>query len=100
MKNGVFINLKKDEIIIKLNDNASQLEIIESLRRKLPELKKLYKNEKTPITVTGKVLKNKEIDQIQKLIKSKIDVEIEFDMPKGLGLYNIKKTFAKEIAAN
>ncbi len=100
MKNGVFINLKKDEIIIKLNDNASQLEIIESLRRKLPELKKLYKNEKTPITVTGKVLKNKEIDQIKELIKSKIDVEIEFDMPKGLGLYNIKKTFAKEIAVS
>ena len=100
MRNCVSVNLKKDEIIIKLNDNAEQVEIIESLRKKLPELKKLYKDEKTPITVTGKVLKNKEIDEIQELIKSKIDVEIEFDMPKGLGLHNIKKTFEKEIAVS
>ena len=82
MKNCVGINLKKNEIVIKLNDNATQMEIIECLKRKLPELRKLYKDEKTPITVTGKVLKNREIDEIQALIKSKIDVEIEFDMPK------------------
>ena len=98
MKNCVSINLKKDEIVIKLNDDAEQVEIIAGLKKKLPELKKLYKDEKTPIRVTGKILKNKEIDEIQILIKEKIDVEIEFDMPKGLGLYNIKKTFEKEIA--
>ena len=61
-------------------------------------LKKLYKDAKTPILVTGKVLKNKEIDEIQKMIKNKIDVEIDFDMPKSLGLHSIKRTFAKEIA--
>ena len=98
MKNCVSINLKKNEIVIKLNDNATQMEIIECLKRKLPELKKLYKDEKTPITVTGKVLKNREIDEIQEIIKSKIDVEIDFDMPKSLGLSSIKKTFEKEIA--
>lgn len=98
MKNCVSINLKKNEIVIKLSDNATQREIVECLRRKLPELKKLYKDEKTPITVTGKVLKNREIDEIQELIKSKIDVEIDFDMPKSLGLSSIKKTFEKEIA--
>lgn len=98
MRNCVSINLKKDEILIKLNDDASQNEIVHVLRKKLPELKRLYKDEKTPITVTGKVLKNREIDEIQNLIKSKIDVEIDFDMPKGLGLHNIKKTFEKEIA--
>ena len=98
MKNCVSINLKKNEIVIKLSDNATQREIVECLRRKLPELKKLYKDKKTPITVTGKVLKNREIDEIQELIKSKIDVEIDFDMPKSLGLSSIKKTFEKEIA--
>ena len=98
MRNCVSINLKKNEIIIKLNDNATQMEIIESLKKKLPELKRLYKDEKTPITVTGKVLKNREIDDIQELIKSKIDVVIDFDMPKSLGLSSIKKTFEKEIA--
>ena len=94
----VSINLKKDEIIIKLNENAGQKEIMEQLKKKITELKKLYKDAKTPIRVTGKILKNKEIDEIQELIKSKIDVEIEFDSPKGLGLSNIKKTFEKEIA--
>ena len=100
MKNCVSINLKKNEILIKLNDDSSQLEIIECLKRKLPELRKLYKDEKTPITVTGKILKNKEIDEIQELIKSKIDVEIDFDMPKSLGLSSIKKAFDKKIASS
>ena len=89
----ISINLRKDEIVIKLNESATQEQIVE-------ELKKLYKDEKTPIRVTGKILKNKEIDEIQELIKSKIDVEIEFDSPKGLGLSNIKKTFEKEIATS
>ena len=99
MKNNyVSINLRKDEIVIKLDENAEQEQIISALKKKLPELKKLYKDEKTPIRVTGKVLKNKEIDQIQELIKEKIDVEIEFDMPKSLGLSSIKRAFDKEIA--
>ena len=73
MKNCVSINLKKDEILIKISEEAEQKEIVENLKRKLPELKKLYKDEKTPIKVTGKVLKNKEIDEIQALIKEKIN---------------------------
>lgn len=96
MKNCVSINLRRDEIIIKLDENAEQVELVGVLRRKLPELKKLYKDEKTPIRVTGKVLKNKEIDQIEELIKSKIDVDIDFDMPKTLGLHSIKKTFERK----
>ena len=94
----ISINLRKDEIVIKLGENATQEQIVEGLKKKLTELKKLYKDEKTPIKVTGKILKNKEIDEIQDLIRSKIDVEIEFDSPKGLGLSNIKRTFEKEIA--
>ena len=101
MKNNyVSINLRKDEIVIKLDENANQEQIIYTLRKKLQELKKLYKDEKTPIRVTGKILKNKEIDEIQELIKSKIDVEIDFDMPKTLGLSSIKRAFDKEIAVS
>ena len=94
------IYLKKDEILIKINEDYELKEIVESLRKKLPELKKFYKEEKNPIKVTGKVLKNKEIDEIQKIIKEKIDVEIDFDMPKGLGLSSIKKVYEKEIATS
>ena len=98
MKNCISIQLKKDKIVIKLNEEAEQIEIVQALQKKLPELKKLYKDEKTPILVEGKVLKNREINEIQELIKSKIDVEIDFDMPKSLGLHSIKKTFDKKIA--
>ena len=100
MKNYVSINLKKDEIVIKLSEEAEYREILHVLRKKIPELKKLYKDEKTPIKVIGKVLKNKEIDELQRLIQSKIDVEIEFDMPKTLGLHSIKKTFEQDIAVS
>lgn len=98
--NFVSINLRKDEILIKLSEDAEQRQIVLELKKKLPELKKLYKDEKTPIRVTGKILKNKEIEEIQELIKDKIDVEIDFDTPKSLGLSSIKKTFAKEIAVS
>ena len=97
MKNYVSINLKKDEILIKLNEDAERNDILEGLKKKLPELKKLYKDEKTPIRVTGKILKNKEIDEIQEIIQEKIDVDVEFDTPKTLGLYSIKKNFDKKI---
>ncbi len=97
MKNVISIQLKKENIVIKLTEDAQQDEIVECLKKKLTELKKLYKDEKTPILVSGKVLKNKEIDEIKALIKEKIDVEIDFDMPKVLGLHGIRKTFDREI---
>ena len=98
MDNCVSINLKKDKIVIKIAENAEQREIVAKLAKKLPELKKLYKDEKTPIKIVGKVLKNKEIDEIQEMIKENINVDIEFDMPKSLGLSSITRTFKQEIA--
>ena len=98
--NSININFKKNEVVIKINEECEQEQIMEDLKRKLPELKKFYKDEKTPIRVTGKVLKNKEVSEIQTLIKNKIDVDIEFDTPKTLGLHSIKKTFEKEIATS
>lgn len=98
MKNCVSINLKTDKIVIKIAENAEQKEIIQVLRKKLPELKKMYQDEKTPINVVGKVLKNKEIDEIQELIQKNIDVTVDFDMPKTLGLSSITRTFKQEVA--
>lgn len=91
------INTKKDQIIIKLSEKADQEEIIASLKRKLPELKKLYQKEKTPILVMGKVLKNKEINEIQEMIKKSIDVQVDFESPKALGLHSIKKVYHQDI---
>ena len=100
MNNCVSINLKKDYIVIKIAEDAEQRKIISALTKKISELKKLYKDEKTPIKIVGKVLKNKEIDEIQELIKQNIDVDIEFDMPKSLGLSSITRTFKQEIAVS
>ena len=100
MKNVISVNLKKEQIILKIAEDAEQKEIMQVLRKKLVELKKLYKEEKTPIKVIGKVLKNKEIDEIQDLIKYKLDVDVDFDTPKSLGLSSIKRTFEREVAVS
>lgn len=100
MKDCININLKKNEIVIKINEDAEYVNIVENLKKKLPELKKLYKEDKTPIRVTGKILKNKEIDELQSIIKENIDVDIDFDTPKTLGLASIKRTFDQDIAVS
>ena len=97
MENCVSINLRRNQIVIKIAEDSEQWRIVKALTKKLPELKKLYKDDKTPIKIIGKVLKNKEIDEIQELIKDNIDVDVEFDMPKSLGLSSITRTFKQEI---
>ena len=100
MKSCISINLRKEDIVIKINEEYSQEDIMYALRKKIPDLKKLYQSEKTPIVITGKVLKNKEIDEIQELIKKYIDVKINFDSPRTLGLHGITRTYNKEIATS
>lgn len=100
MKNCINISMKKDQVIIKIEEYAEQRDIINELKKKMLELKNLYKDDKTPILITGKVLKNKEMEEIQELIKRFLDVEIEFDSPKVLGLHGIKKSFYREIATS
>lgn len=100
MNNYISISIKKNQVVIKIDENAEQREIISDLRKKIIELKNLYKNDRTPILITGKVLKNKEMDEIQNIIKRFINVQVEFDSPKVLGLHGIKKTFYKEVATS
>lgn len=96
----VSINLRKDEILIKINDNASQEEIVKELLLKIAELKKLYQDEKTPMRVTGKILKNSELEEIKDIIKNEIDVEIRFDTPTTLGLHSITRSYKKDIGTS
>lgn len=95
--NNISINLKKDEVLIKIDDNAVQRKIVSELTKKLKELKKMYQDEITPIRVTGKVLTNKELEEIRKIIKKEIDVEIKFDTPTTLGLYSITRSFKRDV---
>lgn len=98
--NCVSINLRTDEILIKIDDNAEQENIIQELSAKLIELKRLYQDEKTPIRVTGKILKNKEVEEIKEIIKKEINVEINFDTPTTLGLHSIKRSYKKDIGTS
>ena len=100
MNNCVSIVLGKEEITLKINEKAKEEEIEKCLEEKIPELKKLYQDEKTPIFVTGKVLKTKEMEMVQSIIQKEIEVSIEFDSPKVLGLHGIKKAFVEEIESS
>ena len=43
------------------------------------------------------VVKNKELKEIQDLIKKSINVEVEFDTPKALGLNEIRRTYNRDV---
>ena len=86
MGNAISISIKKNQVIIKIDENAEQREIVSDLKKKIIELKK--------------ILKNREMDEIQSFIKKFINVQIDFDSPKVLGLHGIKKTFYKEVATS
>ena len=92
--------MKKTTKLIKIAEDAKQEEIIAALKKKLKEFKKLYKDDNTPFLICGKVLKMKEMEEIQKVVKDIIDTKIDFDSPKMLGLHGIKKTFKKDIATS
>lgn len=96
-KQNISINLKKDEIIVKILQEAEYSDVIEELRNKITKLKQLYQDAKTPIYITGKNLDNNEMEEIKELIKEQIDVEVSFDSPKELGLHGIKTTFEKDL---
>lgn len=87
-------------VVIKINDGAEFNDIEKEVKKKVSQLKKIYKDDKTPIKVIGRVLKNKEIEKIETIIKDILDVDVEFDMPKEMGLSSIKKTFLSEISTS
>ena len=100
MTNCMSVFFRPDYIVIKIKDEATRNEILSELKTKVQELKKFYKEEKTPILVTGKILKTSEIDEIQHLIEKTLKINVEFDSPRSLGLHGIKKNFKKEIATS
>ncbi len=100
MDNCISILLKKDYIALRIKDEAIHEDFIKELKDKLPDLKRFYRDDKTPILVTGKILKADEIEEVEKMIKKVLDVEVDFDSPKDMGLHGIKKDFRKEIESS
>ena len=67
MNNTISILSNKNNLILKISENASMHDIKKELKKRLPELKKFYQEEKNPILVTGKILKSKEVDEVLKI---------------------------------
>ena len=100
MNNGIGFNLKKKLITIKVDKEMEDKDFIIGLKKKMPELKKVYKDVEPQISIIGKEFKNRDIYQIQKIVAKYFDVDVNFDCSKRLGLYGIRKPFKKEIATS
>lgn len=100
VKDCINVTLKKNEVTIKIDIGAEHKNVIANLKKKLPELKKLYKEDKTPILVKGKILSTREKREIKALIQDSIEVEVKFEGSKALGLYGIQETYCREICTS
>ncbi len=100
MRNCISVVIKNNEIVMKINEEITQKDILAGLKKKITEIKKIRKENDFPLFITGKILSNEEMEEIENIIKEKIDIQISFDSPKILGLHGIKKAFNKEIAVS
>lgn len=97
MKSILLVSMNKNEIIIKINEEAEYKDIFEALTKKMTVLKKLYKEEKNPIKVTGKFLNDNEMEEFKDLITKELDVEVTFENVNELGLHGIKKAYEQNV---
>ena len=100
MRSQVKINLTNENILIKLNEEATHKEITESLKKKITQIKKITKETSVPILIIGKPLKESEKLEVKNIIQEKIDIKVLFDIPQELGLHGIKKSFSQEIESS
>lgn len=97
MKKAISIRLNKNETKIDIAETATNEEIEKELKEKIKDLKVFYQDEKTPILVTGKILKKGQIEEIKKIIKRELEVEVTIDSPEELGLSGIKRTYNQDL---
>ena len=100
MRNCTVITVGTKEIKIKVDEKATHVELIESLKKKMNKLKDICEDEKLPIRFAGKILRIKEMEDVEELIHKNIEVKINFDSPKALGLHEIKKVFTMELESS
>lgn len=100
MINGIGFNLRRRQIVLRIDEEVDARNVAFTLKKKMPELKKLYKDVEPKIYITGKSFKLRERDEIQKVFAKYFDSEVKFDGTKMLGLYGIRKPFNREIATS
>lgn len=97
---GISFSLKKKQITIKIGEKVEMKEIITRLKKRFPEIRKLYNKLEPEISVIGRDFNNKEINEIQKVVDKYFDVDVNFSCCKMLGLYGIRRPFNQEIATS
>ena len=97
MKSIVLVGIKNDQISVRLNEEATQEQILEAIKKKMTVIKKLCKEGKRTINVIGKVLKEKEKEEVKELINSEVEEEIIFENENELGLHGIKKVYEQNV---
>ncbi len=97
MKSIVLVGIKNDQISVRLNEEATQEQILEAIKKKITVIKKLCKEGKRTINVIGKVLKEKEKEEVKELINGEVKEEIIFENENELGLHGIKKVYEQNV---
>ena len=100
MINGIGFNLRRRQIVIRVDEDVDARVVAFTLKKKMGELKKLYKDVEPKIFITGKSFKLREREEIKKVFAKYFDSEVKFDGSKMLGLYGIRKPFNREIASS
>lgn len=97
MKSIVLVGIKNNQISVRLNEEATQEQILEAIKKKMTVIKKLCKEGKRTINVIGKVLKEKEKEEVKELINGEVKEEIIFENENELGLHGIKKVYEQNV---
>ena len=97
MKSIVLVGIKNDQISVRLNEDATQEQILETIRKKMTVIKKLCKEGKKTINIVGKVLKDKEKEELRELISDEVKEEVIFENENELGLHGIKKVYEQNV---
>ena len=101
MLSNIKIIQSTEEMTLNINVAANYQDVIEELKRKVPKLKKFYREEKIPIRVAGRIFTESQKEFVKTIIHEHIDVEVKFESASdALGLHAIKKTFEAELGTS
>lgn len=97
MKSCISITRRKDKIVVKVKEEAEEEAVIQDINKRMADIKKVYKEEKKPISIEGKKLTEEEKTAIKESIKQKVKVDVTFKSSQELGLASIKKVYEKDV---
>lgn len=94
---SITITRRKEKIVIRVKEEAEGEEIVQDINKRMTDLKKIYKEEKKPISIEGKGLAEDEKKEIREIIKQKVKTDVIFKSSQKLGLASIKKVYEKDV---